>query len=284
MGVEDRCWQVEFRDPEDEDEIEDDPRLSLLKTFLTDFAPEDSYQKVVKHSEDGALFATLGSEGVARVWEDAGKKVFEVEAKDATDLAFSDAALMYLAIVTPTRMIIYDADTGEFVRAHQITTEGYQFRCVSYAAGFGFVAVENSSDRKSSQITIFKEPTVVTGRVAVKKAITAISVEGGYAGFGCADGTVGLFGLSSLKTLHVSQALHSFAVTSVHLSLEKDQFVLISGSADGTVRVTKKPIKASTTWIVWLLLALIILAAAYYAQQHPRGLGQLLSQIRLRFA
>lgn len=270
----DRCWLLELAEDES-DESGSCASLHLIKTFLTDFGEDDSYQKVVRYSPNGEMFATAGTEGVIRVWNES-KKLYEIEAKDVCDLTFSDADTMFLAFVTPNHLIIYDMDTID-QKAVATPSEGFQFRCIAHVTGLGFAAAENGKNRKSATITIWETlslKSIKIIRLPVSKPITTIASEpsSSFLAFGCADGTVGVICLQRFKVLFISQA-HSFAVTSVQVTrsnMDSKDFLLISGSADGTIKTSTKPPSTSHAGFLFLVfLSILILILAYIIRQQP---------------
>ncbi len=246
MGVNDRCWTVQIEDDE----------LSLVKTFRTDFTDGavDSYQKLVKFSPDGSIFATSGTDGFIRVWNGSKKTEITV-GSEVADMAFLDEHL--LVYVVEGKMVCYDISKGSPIYDRS-SSDGWQYRCVQVSDN-RIYTIENSKDRRYSRVSVFDGGELVSSRpVSVRKAITTFNASSGLGSFGCADGSIGVIRLSDLSTCFFKHAVHSFAVTSIQITDVQNGYLLLSGSADGSVKMIKSTPSSSRMLIILAILVLLI--------------------------
>jgi WD40 repeat protein len=271
-GVNDRCWMLET----DFNSETGETLLHLVKSFQTvEFGgvEDDPYQKIVKFAPDGSISATSGSDQSIKVWKEA-KMLFRIDSGEVFDFSFGPGSRR-LFYTTNNALVSYDLEQ-KTSRELAKPLSRFQFSCV-LALRSGLVVVENSADRCKSTL-IFRDFEGILARLSlpVRKAVTSVAVdhEESCLAFGCADGSVGLVLLASRKLIFLQYHLHSFAVTSVQVSsIDGKDFLVISGSPDGNIKIKKGPLRTSAPSLLFTILifvlALLVVYAAYLIQNDP---------------
>lgn len=280
MGVNDRCWMIDLEEEGVEGvEMMDNLVLSLCKSFQTDHGTEDAYQKLVRHSATGSSFLTLGTDGVVRVWN-REKMLFEL-GEQVIDAEFnSDTSVVYY--FTAVQAFVYDVKKRKDV-GKMVAPADFVYRTLYFHRSAVYIIV-NSKDRSQSRLLVLDADGNQRKdiKLPVRKAVTAFSMDerGKAIVYGCADGSIGALSRTTLTSLYFKENAHSFAVTSIQVTQRNDQFIIMSGSADGNVRLTLIGGSSSSSWLTYFLifLAIIVLSLAYLHQVHPELLERALHE------
>lgn len=260
----DRCWVVA---------LEDEGRaMELVTSFGTDFGQGDSYQKAIVTCPASDLFCTIGTDSYARIWLN-GELQHEIHAgEEIVSAAFtSDASCLIFATASQIKIYSLKTKQSELV---QKPRDKHEYRCLA-ATSDKLLVVENRRDRSGSRISSWSLDHLRLLRsktLPVKKAVTTIatSQEGDYVAFSSADGTVGILSTSTLGVVRTISNLHSLSVTSVQITGSADGLCLISGSPDGTVKITKCRPKGSFPFLI-LLFALLAVIISYLVKVYPEA-------------
>ena len=175
-----------------------------------------------------------------------------------------DPAGHYIAVCSPAAIHIRSRTNGSFIASIAPQT-GYGFRCVRFLQEDGtkhtfLVTIENGKGQQQPILSLWKTPSwtrhrSTTLRSRLGATSLAISENGQMIAFGAADGTVAVYD-AQLYLYFYKRELHKFIVPALAISDYGRQRLLISGSPDGTFKVTH--IRRSRPW-TWTGLFLFML-------------------------
>ncbi|KAF8665705.1 hypothetical protein AX16_000157 [Volvariella volvacea WC 439] len=286
-----------------------DKKLTLLEAqgTLTPDDPED-YQKVTVISQDGSLVAVAGAHDLSLLnfpsLELAAQKI-NTE-KEIYDAAFSDGVLV---IATTANLLVYALSAlnavgerkGESEKETALpalelvktvtpptiagTHTGSTFRSVRYHPtnqGVAYTTVNTTPPRTRTKSAPrhgyickwdTKSWTVEKTRKISDKALTCfdVSPDGRLLGFGSSDLSIGLLDANTLAPFVTILKAHELPPTLVKFN--PPSTLLISGSADNSIRVVTVPLHQGTaTWgiTMLLLITLVILLVAFLVEHYLR--------------
>lgn len=251
--------------------LEDEGRsMELVTSFRTDFGQGDSYQKTIITCPGTDLFCTIGTDSYARIWL-YGELKHEIHAGEEVISAAFNADASCLIIATAAHIKIYSLKTKQ-TELVQKPRDNHEYRCL-LATGDKLLVVENRKDRSGSRISSWSLSNLRLLRsttLSVKKAVTTIATtkEGDFLAFSSADGTVGILSTSTLGVIRTVSNLHSLSVTSVQITNSVEGLCLISGSPDGTVKITKCRPQRSFSFVI-LLFTLLAIIISYLVKAYP---------------
>ncbi|CAG5118553.1 unnamed protein product [Candidula unifasciata] len=258
----------------------------------TDFSSDGGFQKCVRFSPDFRHLATAGADGFLRVWKYPELvKIWEVEAhtNEIDDLDFSPSGTQIMTVSRDKSGCVWHSLDGKKISdlawTHK-TTVPYRFRACRYGLiegkkdKFNFYTVNIPVTRSA------KSPCYISswdsGKYTLRKAVSAgadmvsafaVSTDGIYLGVGYISGSVSVYISFSLQRLyHVNEA-HSIFVTGVEFlpSSEvakaitgKQDFNLLSISADNTVRLHQCPERTSFNPVVIILAVALMIFLLFY--------------------
>ncbi|KAI0370159.1 WD40 repeat-like protein [Pilatotrama ljubarskyi] len=277
---------------------------STTRSTLTLSSVDDDYQRVTVFSPNGRYLAVGGTHDLS-VLEyptlDPAASPVHVDKGEIFDATFSSTTLV---VASTVNLYVYalpsegDGDVLEERKQAQPaalklmeTVErpelpgkdaGSSFRAARYHPHDEKVlytvmnTVPPRTRTKSSPRNAFickwdtKTWKVSTKRKVSDRQVTCfdVSPDGKLLAFGSSDLTVGVIDAQTLAPLLTILKAHDFPPTTLRFNLTSD--MLISGSADNTVRiVTIPPNLGSTSWSTWILVVVALLVAlfAILAQQ-----------------
>lgn len=220
-------------------------------------------------------------DGFIRVWNGNGK-VGEIESGEASDLSFNRDGSC-LAYTSTKSLNLYDISNSAEIRKLSASKD-CQFRCIHWLSDDRILVIENSVDRKQSKLVIFSDSQLKVSKVRtipVKKSVSATAIDSSESllSFGCADGTVGVFSLLSMKVIVLIPNYHSFAVTSVQLATTETHILLISGSPDGFLKIVKRLKSSSPTRSIVLVVMVILVAIVAFLVQNETAIKSLIADL-----
>ncbi|KAI0722994.1 WD40 repeat-like protein [Earliella scabrosa] len=281
-----------------------DNKLSLSQTCSTLVlqAADDDYQKVTVFSPNGSLLAVSGTRDLCILRYPSlvpAASPIHLDKGEIYDAAFSSTTLV---VATTVNLLVYalpseDGEASEKPKELELLQSidrptlpgkdaGSSFRSVRFHPSDGKVLYSISNTvpprtrTKSSPRRAFvcKWDTdtwkVTKSRQVSDRGVTCfdISPDGKLLAFGSSDLTVGVLDAQSLAPLLTILKAHDFPPTTIRFSPTSE--MLVSGSADNTVRVVTVPSNlGATSWGSWILfiVALLVVLFAILAQQMTKG-------------
>ena len=279
-GVDKQVWKVAIGEE----------RLWLLSHTQADFsgsedadadadasADADGYVRLVNCDEDTGLIMTAGSDDLVRLWTTFDEDEWSehdpgcLSVKDIVDCAFIGSSQI-MSVERDQGMVLFSGSRFEHKDFINLSIPlGYQIKCVRMISSDTVILALINRKEKQSLILFFEnttlketglKPTGVSFRIKGSLITTAYG-RNTFLAVGCSDGRV-LCIDSNGKCILDNQNAHSFAVTSV--MIHDDQY-LISGSADGTILVTRLYVYSrQIDNVLLVLMSLILLLLAYLIQ------------------
>ncbi|KAI0356520.1 WD40 repeat-like protein [Trametes cingulata] len=277
---------------------------SMTRSTLTLSRADDDYQRVTVFSPDGRYLAVGGTHDLAVLdfpTLDPAVSPIHVDKGEIFDATFSSTTLVLASTVNLSVYALPSEEDGDAVeerkQAQPAALEliktvdrpelpgkdaGSSFRAARYHPHDAKVlytvmnTVPPRTRTKSSPRKAFicKWDTntwkVTSKRKISDRQVTCfdVSPDGKLLAFGSSDLTVGVVDAQTLAPLLTILKAHDFPPTTMRFNPSSD--MLISGSADNTVRiVTIPPNLGSTSWSTWILVVVALLVAlfAILAQQ-----------------
>nr|ANC28037.1 WD-repeat protein [Polyporus umbellatus] len=283
-----------------------DKKISLSETRSTlTLKGTDDYQKVSVFSPNGDLLAVSGSHDLSVLHYPtlaSAANPIHLDESDIYDATFSSETLV---VATKSNLLVYSLPSQEKEKVDRpVELELAQtlnrpplsgkdarssFRAVRYHPSDSKTLYSVSNSEPSSSRTKSKASTphgyiskwnvdtwaVTKTRQVSDRGVTCFDVsrDGKLLAFGSSNKTVGILDAQTLAPLLTILKAHDFPPTTLRFSPTSD--MLVSGSADNTVRVvTIPPNLGATSWGSWILfiVALLVVLFAVLAQQMPRVL------------
>ncbi|KAJ3864885.1 WD40 repeat-like protein [Lentinula novae-zelandiae] len=294
----------------------DNGKLSFLRSQGTlSVKPDDlDYQKVTVLSPDGYLLAVAGPNDLSLLLYPSlmpAAQSLKVD-KEIYDATFTKSTLI---VATTAELRVYTLPETKSVSPskpkkgkQKVSTSlpslvcerviaipsslggpsGSSFRAAKIHPTLGTIlytvanTIPNRSRGKSTarQAHVLKwnteNWTVEKTRKIGDRGITCFSVspDGNLLGYGSSDLSVGLLDAATLNPVSTILKAHEFPPTT--LAFSTDSSVLVSGSADNSIRVINLPDQVrGSNWSFFMLiiLTLIVLLLAYTAQRYSNTLG-----------
>jgi WD40 repeat protein len=211
---------------------------------------------------DGRTVVTAACDAAVRIWSvmDGGWEEDQVFTFDGAGECVSDVHLLkhdtILVTVNHTHVfrLIRDEHLWRKEEVQLRSIPGYLIRCIRTLDEDDMVVAWINRSKKSSII-------VVDGvKLTLPHVITSLSVKRSLFAVGCSDGTVLVYELPSDKFTLRAKYEHSFAVTSTGIV----DNIVVSGSADGSVKVCPVYIRERRIDGVTILLISLLLAQLSY--------------------
>ncbi|EJF62868.1 WD40 repeat-like protein [Dichomitus squalens LYAD-421 SS1] len=277
---------------------------------------DDDFQKVTVFSPNGKYLAVGGTRDLSVLHYPSLTPVatpIHLEKGEMYDAAFSSSTLV---VATTVNLLVYalpseaEGDTAEKSKdSRSISSELLHTidrpTLPGKDAGSSFRAVRfHPSDEKTLYTVSNTVPPKTRSKSSPRRAFVVkwntdtwtatkvrqisdrgvtcfdVSPDGKLLAFGSSDLTVGVLDAQSLAPLLTILKAHEFPPTTLRFSPHSD--ILVSGSADNTIRVATIPVGlGATSWGTWLLfiVALLVLLFAILAKQWPRALTDVLSEV-----
>ncbi|KAI8992122.1 WD40-repeat-containing domain protein [Mycotypha africana] len=240
-----------------EDKFEHQKSLSTLESRKA-----DDYQKVVRFSEDGTLFATGTTDGNVNVfkfpsYESLCQRINVVENDEILDVDFNLEKEKLICVLRDALKLINlrGKNTGQTVQTIPSSTliknMKSNFRAFRYGRKFtkdyGYAAL-NTVTKPGGHIIKFDAYSFEKLKMTKvsNKPITSftISQDGALIAIASADLSITLLDAQALKVLVKIKDAHSFSITSIAIS--PDRRILASASADNSCRIVSLPLQFSS--------------------------------------
>ncbi|KAI9482956.1 MAG: WD40-repeat-containing domain protein [Benjaminiella poitrasii] len=258
-----------------------DDKFELSKTLNTlESKKAEDYQRVVRFSEDGTLFATGTTDGKVNVFkypefEPLSKPITAAVDDEVLDVDINLEKEKLTCVLRDALKLVNlrGKNMGQIVQTISsssiIKNGAAHFRAFRYGRGytkdFGF-AVLNGITKPGAYIIKYDAYSLEQLKIVKvsNKPITAftLSQDGAILAFGSADLSISLLDSQTLKTLTKVKDAHSFSITCIAIS--PDRRMIASASADNSCRIVSLPLQfpsgTAINPLYTLLLACIVAA------------------------
>ncbi|KAL8572247.1 hypothetical protein ACOMHN_022484 [Nucella lapillus] len=262
--------------------------LQSLKSVQTDFEKDGGFQKVVRFSADHKLVVTGGADGFLRVWTYPDLKMeFETHGhkNDIDDLDISPSGDKIVTVSRDNTGCVWNTKNGTKVCNlvwNHANAKQYRYRCCRYGVVEGqkgqfhlytlSIPLQRSASHPSPcYITLWDRDTfkVKKGVSAGNEVLSSLAVsnDGVYLGVGSISGSVSVYVSFSLQRLYHVKEAHSIFVTGLDFMptseatraiVGRQDFSLLSVSADNTIRLHQMPERGSIS-VIWVALGSLLL-------------------------
>lgn len=233
----------------------------------------DEYQKVTAACSTLVAICSSLSPGTMYVLSTRNMKLkfsHTVEAGEINDIQFS-LDEKYVVFCTNKKLIVLDAGTGKDVHVIDVPWSDKTFSKLRFVGDSTLIAGLTLAGRKGTLVAKFdvEEGELLESKKVDKiKAPTAMDARAKYIVVAGADLSIAILDVHTLKTLHVMQQVHPFAITSVSLNSRED--LLASTSVANTIHVAELPAdgefhrdRATFIWAVSSVILTILIAVAF---------------------
>lgn len=246
------------------------PRKSHV---VFDSGSVDEYQKVTAACSTLVAICSSLSPGTLYVLSTRNMKLkysHTVEAGEINDIQFS-LDEKYVVFCTNKKLIVLDAGTGEEVHVIDVPWSDKTFSKLRFVGDSTLIAGLTLAGRKGTMVAKFdvEEGELLESKKVDKiKAPTAMDARAKYIVIAGADLSIAIVDVHTLKTLHVMQQAHPFAITSVSLNSRED--LLASTSVANTIHIAELPAdgefhrdRATVIWAVSSVILTILIAVMF---------------------
>jgi len=262
-----------------------DYRLDYIRSARTSESKNPSeYQKITDFDHEGRHIITGTTDGTFTLFDSSLRTIFTKTYKnDITDAHF-DTNDEKIVVTTTKNIYILDIMDGSLI--HEInnkslpTGETCNFRAARFGNGSSegiLYTVANSLKRNKTFICKYntKNWKLMTCKQVHNKPITsfAISPNGKLLGFGSADLSLGILSSDKLKPISKIKDAHGLPCTCLQFS--RDSTIIVSGSADGTCRISRiEKDDIGSSFITFIIFGMIVaIIAALYSQYTEEIMG-----------
>jgi WD40 repeat protein len=255
-----------------------DYRLDYIRSARASESTNISeYQKITEFDHEGRHILTGTTDGTFTLFDSSLRTIFTKTYKnDITDAHF-DTKDEKIVVTTTKNIYILDIMDGSLI--HEINNKSLPVSetCNFRAAKFGCATSEgilfviaNSLKRNKTFVCKYntKNWKLMTCKQVHNKPITAftISPNGKLLGYGSADLSLGILSTDKLKTLSRIKDAHGLPCTCIQFT--KDSTIIVSGSADGTCRISRiESHETGSSFLTFLIFGMIVaVIAALYSQ------------------
>ncbi|KAG4105749.1 WD40 repeat-like protein [Neocallimastix lanati (nom. inval.)] len=262
-----------------------DYRLDYIRSARVSESKNSSeYQKITEFDHEGRHILTGTTDGTFTLLDSSLRTIFTKTYKnDITDAHF-DTNDEKIVVTTTKNIYILDIMDGSLI--HEInnkslpTGETCNFRAARFGNGNSegiLYAVANSLKRNKTFICKYntKNWKLMTCKQVHNKPITsfAISPNGRLLGYGSADLSLGILSSDKLKSISRIKDAHGLPCTCLQFS--RDSTILVSGSADGTCRISRiERDDTGSSFLTFIIFGTIVaIIAALYSQYTEEIMG-----------
>jgi len=255
-----------------------DYRLDYIRSARTSESKNPSeYQKITDFDHEGRHIITGTTDGTFTLFDSSLRTIFTKTYKnDITDAHF-DTNDEKIVVTTTKDVYILDIMDGslihDFNNKSLPTGETCNFRAARFGNGTSegiLFVIANSLKRNKTFVCKYntKNWKLMTCKQVHNKPITsfAISPNGKLLGYGSADLSLGILSSDKLKTISRIKDAHGLPCTCIQFS--RDSSIIVSGSADGTCRISRVEKDETGSSFLRLIIFGILVAviAALYSQ------------------
>jgi len=257
-------------------------RLDYIRSArVSESTNPSEYQKITEFDHQGRHILTGTTDGTFTLLDSSLRTIFTKKySNDITDAHF-DTNDEKIVVTTTKNIYILDIMDGSSI--HEINNKSLPTgeTCNFRAARFGNGATEgilfviaNSLKRNKTFVCKYdtKSWKLLTCKQVHNKPITsfAISPNGKLLGYGSADLSLGILGSNKLNTITRIKDAHGLPCTCIQFS--RDSSVIVSGSADGTCRISRveKDDTGSTFLYFFIFGILVAIIAALFSQYNEQ--------------
>lgn len=248
--------------------------MSCRKSHVVfDSGSVDEYQKVTAACSTLVAICSSLSPGTVYILSTRNMKLkysHTVEAGEINDIQFS-LDEKYVVFCTNKKLIVLDAGTGKEVHVLDVPWNDKTFSKLRFVGDSTLIAGLTLSGRKGAMVAKFdvEEGELLESKKVDKiKAPTAMDARAKYIVIASADLSIAILNVHTLKTLHVMQQVHPFAITSVSLNSRED--LLASTSVANTIHVAELPAdgefhrdRATFIWAASSVVLTILIAIVF---------------------
>ncbi|KAI8990348.1 WD40-repeat-containing domain protein [Pilobolus umbonatus] len=238
------------------------------------------YQRVVRFSEDGSLFAVGTTEGKVQVFKFPGMEsiceeitVCAGDEVQDVDINLENEKLTCVSRDSIKLVNLRGKNIGQIIQTISSSTiiknSKSEFRSFRYGKGYskdyGYAIVNGITQSASYviQYDAYSLEQIKMVKLSNSKVTTCgLSPDGAILGVGFADYSISAVNTMNLKTLFKQKNAHSFSITSIAISA--DRRILATGSADNTCHIVSLPAQFDQTMQInplhTLLLAILVAA------------------------
>jgi prolactin regulatory element-binding protein len=233
----------------------------------------DEYQKVTAACSTLVAICSSLSPGTVYVLSTRNMKLkysHTVDAGEINDIQFS-LDEKFVVFCTNKKLIVLDAGTGKEVHVIDVPWNDKTFSKLRFVGDSTLIAGLTLAGRRGAFVAKFdvEEGELLESKKVDKiKAPTAMDARAKYIVIAGADLSIAILNVHTLKTLHIMQQVHPFAITSVSLNSRED--LLASTSVANTIHVAELPAdgefhrdRATFIWAVSSLVLTILIAIAF---------------------
>jgi len=259
-----------------------DYRLDYIRAARTSESKNVSeYQKITEFDHEGRHILTGTTDGTFTLFDTSLRTIFTKTYKnDITDAHF-DTNDEKIVVTTTKDIYILDIMDGSLI--HEINnkslpvSETCNFRAAKFGCGTSegvLYAIANNLNRNKSFVCKYstKNWKLITCKQVHNKPITAftISPNGKLLGYGSADLSLGIISSDKLKTLTRIKDAHGLPCTCIQFT--RDSSIIVSGSADGTCRISRveKKDSGSSSFVVFIVLGVFAVIIAALCSQYDQ--------------